>query len=263
MSDHKQHHILSTRLALTIGAVLLSLTGFTVYIAHFDFGRWNLIVALLVAVTKAMLVCLFFMNLLYDKKENSLIFATSFFFLAIFFTLLATDVFFRGPVKLAKGQALYLVATGAQAKPKFKRPWVATPELVARGKKVFTQNCASCHGDQGLGNGPASASINPKPRNFTQNDDWKKGRKVTDIFRTLTNGLNQMPSFASLSPEDKWAAAHYVQTFGAKAAEPAPADFALIKIDPNSEFGGAAATVKSIPIDVAIELVVRDAQRKN
>jgi mono/diheme cytochrome c family protein len=44
----------------------------------------------------------------------------------------------------------------------------ANPKLLARGEVLFKQNCTSCHGDAGRGDGPAAATLNPKPRNFTQ-----------------------------------------------------------------------------------------------
>src|SRR5690606_2814806 len=34
-------------------------------------------------------------------------------------------------------------------------------------KQMFATVCATCHGTDGSGNGPAAASINPKPRNYT------------------------------------------------------------------------------------------------
>jgi hypothetical protein len=42
-----------------------------------------------------------------------------------------------------------------------------TPEIIAKGKNIFTTVCSSCHGTDGKGDGPAATSLNPKPRNFT------------------------------------------------------------------------------------------------
>ena len=37
----------------------------------------------------------------------------------------------------------------------------------AKGLDLFKQNCAACHGESGKGDGPAAASLNPKPRDFS------------------------------------------------------------------------------------------------
>lgn len=36
-----------------------------------------------------------------------------------------------------------------------------------KAKTVFTQRCVPCHGATGNGDGPASAQLTPKPRNYT------------------------------------------------------------------------------------------------
>lgn len=36
----------------------------------------------------------------------------------------------------------------------------------AKGKTLFAQDCASCHGPAGKGDGPAAAALNPKPRDL-------------------------------------------------------------------------------------------------
>jgi mono/diheme cytochrome c family protein len=38
---------------------------------------------------------------------------------------------------------------------------------IAEGKQIFMQTCTPCHGQEGKGDGPASASLDPKPRNLT------------------------------------------------------------------------------------------------
>jgi cytochrome c oxidase subunit 4 len=52
---------------LYIFIALLVLTVLTVAVTRFDFGNWNLVVAMLIASVKAMLVALYFMHLKYEK----------------------------------------------------------------------------------------------------------------------------------------------------------------------------------------------------
>ena len=36
----------------------------------------------------------------------------------------------------------------------------------AKAQEIFASRCSVCHGPQGKGDGPASAGLTPKPRNF-------------------------------------------------------------------------------------------------
>lgn len=43
----------------------------------------------------------------------------------------------------------------------------ARPVAFATGAEVFAQNCVTCHGPKGDGDGPAAAGLNPKPRKLS------------------------------------------------------------------------------------------------
>jgi cytochrome c oxidase subunit 4 len=93
MSDSTKghHHILPLKVYLTIGAVLLLATAVTVIVAQFDFGPFNLLVAMLIAATKATLVALYFMHLKYDHKLYMFVFVGGALFLAVFIVLTMFD----------------------------------------------------------------------------------------------------------------------------------------------------------------------------
>ena len=40
-------------------------------------------------------------------------------------------------------------------------------DTAGEGEKVFLSNCQMCHGPQGHGDGPASGSLDPKPKDLT------------------------------------------------------------------------------------------------
>jgi mono/diheme cytochrome c family protein len=52
---------------------------------------------------------------------------------------------------------------------------------------AFKTRCAPCHGESGHGDGPASAALTPKPRNYTDGT-WQKSVKDDDIRKTILYG---------------------------------------------------------------------------
>jgi mono/diheme cytochrome c family protein len=91
------------------------------------------------------------------------------------------------------------------------------PELMARGKALYGQTCAPCHGTGGKGDGPAGKGLTPAPRNFTAKAGWKNGTRLEDVYRTLDEGIegSSMASYSDLSKKDRMALAHFVQNLGA------------------------------------------------
>lgn len=53
----------------------------------------------------------------------------------------------------------------------------ATEPALAKAQEIFRQRCVMCHGESGTGTGPASANLQPKPRNYTD-PTWQAS--VTD-----------------------------------------------------------------------------------
>lgn len=45
-------------------------------------------------------------------------------------------------------------------------PLARTAENTEAGKQLFAQNCATCHGATGLGDGEAAKTLNPRPANI-------------------------------------------------------------------------------------------------
>jgi cytochrome c oxidase subunit 4 len=104
-------HILPLKIYLGIGATLLVLTAITVAVAQFDFGSWNLVVAMAIATIKATLVALFFMHLKYDNKLYLTLFLASLLILAIFITLTMFDTLRRGETDERRGTVIQEKAT--------------------------------------------------------------------------------------------------------------------------------------------------------
>lgn len=94
-----------------------------------------------------------------------------------------------------------------------KTPWVSSPEMVAHGKTAYQNNCAFCHGNTGVGDGPAGATLVPKPRNLVEGK-WTADGSTIGLFKTIAGGLpgTAMAAFGHLPLNDRWAMVHYIQS---------------------------------------------------
>jgi len=89
-------HVTSKGIYYAIFATLIVLTLVTIGVARIDLGPLNTIVALTIAVTKAVLVVLFFMHLRYSTRLTKLVVVAGFVWLAILIGLTMSDVLTRG-----------------------------------------------------------------------------------------------------------------------------------------------------------------------
>jgi len=89
------YHVTPLKTYLTIFGSLLVLTVVTVLASRIDFGRANMVIAMLIASVKAALVMLFFMHLKYDNMMNRVIFGVGFFFLLVLFGFTGFDIITR------------------------------------------------------------------------------------------------------------------------------------------------------------------------
>jgi cytochrome c oxidase subunit 4 len=89
--DHGLAHVATLKVLLATGSTLLLLTLVTVLATKIDFGaNINLAIAMVIAVTKATLVVLFFMHLRYDRLFHSVVFVSAILAASLFvgFTLM-------------------------------------------------------------------------------------------------------------------------------------------------------------------------------
>src|SRR5262249_214000 len=94
--DHDDHghglaHVATIKTLVATGGSLLVLTIVTVLATKIDFGaNINLAIAMVIAVTKATLVILFFMHLRYDKLFHTVVFVSAILAASLFvgFTLM-------------------------------------------------------------------------------------------------------------------------------------------------------------------------------
>lgn len=107
---------------------------------------------------------------------------------------------------------------------KIDQPWVENDDMIAHGAKVFSNNCAICHGPKGEGDGPGGKGLNPAPRNFVEGK-WKKGGTSIGLFEVLQNGLppSAMVSFSALPVKDRWSLVQYIRSITKNKVKDDPA----------------------------------------
>ncbi|MBK9166093.1 MAG: cytochrome C oxidase subunit IV family protein [Bryobacterales bacterium] len=94
MSD-TTHHVVPVRVYLLVFASLLVLTYLTVAISYVDLGVFNALVAMAIAVTKAMAVILWFMHVKYSTRLTKLCVGGGFLWLMFLFALTMMDYISR------------------------------------------------------------------------------------------------------------------------------------------------------------------------
>ncbi|MFO8029032.1 MAG: cytochrome C oxidase subunit IV family protein [Cyclonatronaceae bacterium] len=90
------HHISTFTTLMSVAGALLVLTFLTVAVTWIDIPEpFNVIVAIAIAILKAAMVAMFFMNLYWDSRFNTIVFLMSILFLIIFVSITLLDTLFR------------------------------------------------------------------------------------------------------------------------------------------------------------------------
>jgi mono/diheme cytochrome c family protein len=101
-------------------------------------------------------------------------------------------------------------------------PIEADEDSLARGGELFTTYCASCHGDGGMGDGPAAATLDPAPVAIAHTsqmlgDDYLYWRISEGGQGAPFNSA--MPAWgAALSEEARWDLINYIRALGSGTA---------------------------------------------
>ena len=96
----------------------------------------------------------------------------------------------------------------------------AAPVDLAAGRVVYAARCASCHGDRGLGDGPAAAGIRPPPPAIGDSSAMR-GVSPEMLFRVVSAGVSgtAMPAWgAMLTAQQRWNVVAYVRALQGVAA---------------------------------------------
>ncbi|MCF6350709.1 MAG: c-type cytochrome [Flavobacteriaceae bacterium] len=92
-----------------------------------------------------------------------------------------------------------------------KNPVTSSTTSIASGKKLFRSRCAVCHGTKGLGDGPGSKSLTPKPGSLT--NALVQNQTDGELFWKVSNGRNDMIKWAPiLTKKQRWNLVNYMRT---------------------------------------------------
>jgi high-affinity iron transporter len=113
------------------------------------------------------------------------------------------------------GSFLFFLLGTALAKD--PSPPKKTPELLSQGKKLYDQNCVTCHGPKGDGKGQLGAALKPAPSDFTKPlKEWPytKGDSKR-VFDVITKGIpnSSMVKWDQLPEQERWALVYVVTGF--------------------------------------------------
>jgi mono/diheme cytochrome c family protein len=117
------------------------------------------------------------------------------------------------PVETAEPEADVAVPTEYAG---LTNPLEGNADAIEAGKVVYETNCLSCHGEKGMGDGPAGASLSPKPGNLVE---VAENDTVDRIFWRVSEGgmmepfKSSMPAWKGvLSEDERWQVVSFVKT---------------------------------------------------
>jgi high-affinity iron transporter len=117
---------------------------------------------------------------------------------------------------IAGSLLLFLLGTALGKDP---APPKKTPELLSQGKKLYEQNCVTCHGSQGDGKGQLGVVLKPPPSDFTQPfKQWPYSKgDLKKVFEAITKGIpnTSMVKWDQFSEQERWALVYIVEGFAA------------------------------------------------
>ena len=82
---------------------------------------------------------------------------------------------------------------------------------IKKGKMVYMKHCRSCHGNQGLGDGPKAARLKTFPGDFSSAEFH--AQKDGEILYKSIIGRDEMPNFEKkiTDEEERWLLVNYLR----------------------------------------------------
>jgi mono/diheme cytochrome c family protein len=118
-----------------------------------------------------------------------------------------------------------------------QNPVKPTAESHAKAKKLYSIDCAVCHGDNGDGKTDTARDLKVALVDYTD-PNTLAGKKDQELFDIIRKGKGKMPAeeVGRAKDEDAWALIHYIRSFSkGQAATPQPADAPKTDAEPSAD----------------------------
>ncbi len=135
---------------------------------------------------------------------------------------------------------------------------ISTPVKIEKGQELYKANCTACHGETGRGDGPSASMMSPKPRNFHSIEGWTNGPSISQIYKTLEEGIagSGMSAYNYMTPGDRFAIIHFIRTFYPDQSNDTPE--ALKKLDETYKLAQGMNIAGQIPVKKAMRLIEQE-----
>ena len=126
----------------------------------------------------------------------------------------------RGLAVMTPGLVVFLIGAGVIFTAQFgesassadRNPFTPNPESLAIGNRVYTEACASCHGVQGRGDGPAAAGLDPPPANLIIHVPLHPDRVLFDFIHDGIAGTAMVGLAERYADDEIWHVINYIKT---------------------------------------------------
>ncbi|MBI5450875.1 MAG: cytochrome c/FTR1 family iron permease [Gammaproteobacteria bacterium] len=119
---------------------------------------------------------------------------------------------------------------------------------------IFEQQCASCHGAEGRGDGARAAGMEPPPIDF-HHRGRQQHRNIYSLYNTITLGVDgtAMAAYPQLTTQQRWALAFYVSQYYASDSERAAGRQLWLDGVGRGEFMSHTQLVQAAPAQVTAQ----------
>jgi mono/diheme cytochrome c family protein len=91
-----------------------------------------------------------------------------------------------------------------------KNPLGSSADSVAKGRKLYAERCADCHGKKGRGDGGGGADLERKPTDLTSSVQTQSDGA---LFWKISEGRRPMPAYGGkLSEEQRWQVIRFLRS---------------------------------------------------